>query len=38
MSCWAYNIRSGGLKPEQTSTFKPIGELAAELVRKAGVA
>ena len=32
----AYNIRSGGLKPEQNSTFKAIGELAADPVRKTG--
>lgn len=36
MSFAAYNIRSGGLKPEQSSNWKSIGELAAELVRKAG--
>ena len=36
MSCWTYNIRSCGLMEEQNSTFKSIGDLAAELVRKAG--
>ena len=32
----AYNIRLDGCVVEQTGTFKSIGELAAELVRKAG--
>ena len=36
MAVEPYNIRSGGLNPEQNSTFKSIGELAADLVRKAG--
>ena len=36
MAVESYIIRSGGLNPERNSTFKSIGELAAELVRKAG--
>lgn len=37
MAVEPYNIRSGADKPEKSSNWKSIGELAAELVRKAGV-
>lgn len=35
MAVKPYNIRFDGCVEEQNSTFKSIGELAAELVRKA---
>lgn len=31
-----YNNRDGGCNPEHSSNWRSIGELAAELVRKAG--